>query len=187
LADLLGPEVRLVWLAEPTRHQPRDDRPDADARLDAGDRVSFADGYPLLLANSASLAQLNDWLAESGSTEGPLPMTRFRPNVVVDDAPPWAEDDWTGRRLRIGSAVFQVADGCDRCVVTTTDQETGVRGKQPLRILAERRKFGRDLLFGQNLVPVGSVRAVGSGADGVPVDIDDFGTIGVGDPVELLP
>jgi uncharacterized protein YcbX len=182
LGELLDRKVRLVWLARPTRHQHVD-----GGRPDPGDQVSFADAYPLLLANAASLDALNGWLADSGSTEGPLPMTRFRPNLVIGGAEPWAEDDWADRRLRIGSAIFRVADGCDRCVVTTTDQETGRRGKEPLRVLAARRKFGRDLLFGLNLVPAGPVdggtpERSGTGDDAA----DDFGTIGVGDSVELL-
>src|SRR5437764_5527611 len=92
----LDREVHLMYLDDPTRRpvNPRYARP--------GDRVSLADGYPVLLANSASLAMLNDWIAEGGSDEGPLPMTRFRPHVVVDGAPAWAEDGWVRRRLRIG-------------------------------------------------------------------------------------
>lgn len=60
-------------------------------------------------------------------------MTRFRPNLVVGGAPAWAEDDWVGRPLRIGDLSFRAAGPCNRCVVTTTDQETGVRTKEPLR------------------------------------------------------
>jgi len=77
LTEVLSRKVRLVFLDDPTRRpvEPRYARPD--------DRVSFADGYPVLLANTASLADLNDRIAESGSLEGPLPMTRFRPNIVI--------------------------------------------------------------------------------------------------------
>src|SRR4029450_7098533 len=96
----------------------------------ADDRVSFADGYPLLLANTASLDALNDRIAEGGSLEGPLPMTRFRPNVVIAGAAPWVEDAWTGGRIKIGEVTFRVPKRCDRCVVTTTDQETGERGRE---------------------------------------------------------
>ena len=83
-------------------------------------------------------------------------MTRFRPNLVVDGAPAWAEDDWVGRRLRIGDRMFRAAGPCDRCVVTTTDQETGVRTKEPLRTLGRHRNVKQKLLFGLNLVPIDS-------------------------------
>ena len=71
----------------------------------------FQDDFPVSLANLASLAALNDLIAESGSVEGPLPITRFRPNIVLAGAEPWAEDAWTGGRLRIGEATFHVPEG----------------------------------------------------------------------------
>ncbi len=80
-------------------------------------------------------------------------MTRFRPNVVVRGAAAWAEDDWVGRRLRLGELTFRVAKPCARCVVTTIDQDTAEPGKQPLRILAKYRTIGGGLLFGMNLIP----------------------------------
>ncbi|RKN49507.1 MOSC domain-containing protein [Micromonospora endolithica] len=160
LGRLLGRPVRLVHLARPTRHIPADDR-----EHDTGDQVSFADAYPLLLANTASLDALNGWLADAG--EPPVPMTRFRPNLVVRGAPAWAEDDWVGRTLRVGGVRFRAAGPCDRCVVTTTDQETGVRGKEPLRTLARHRNVAQKLLFGLHLVPV------------------DTGQVAVGDEVSV--
>lgn len=153
----LGEPVRLVYLDDPTR------RPvDPEFGID-GDVVSFADGYPLLLTNAGSLDQLGDWLAAAG--EQPVPMNRFRPNVVVTGYEPWAEDQW--RRIRIGSVSFRVAKPCGRCVVTTTDQITGARGTQPLKILGTRRRFGQNLVFGQNIIP------------------DSPGRIRVGDPVAI--
>ncbi|MFG1913849.1 MOSC domain-containing protein [Micromonospora sp. NPDC048898] len=149
LGALLGRPVRLVWLARPTRHLAAEDRDH-----DTGDEVSFADAFPLLLTNTASLDVLNDWLAEVG--EPPVPMTRFRPNLVVDGAPAWAEDDWVGRSLRIGDLRFRAARPCARCVVTTTDQETGVRTKEPLRTLGRHRNVQQKILFGLNLVPLDS-------------------------------
>ncbi|MGA4726368.1 MOSC domain-containing protein [Micromonospora taraxaci] len=162
LGALLGRPARLVWLARPTRHLAAGTR-----EHDTGDQVTFADAYPLLLANTASLDALNDWLAEAG--EEPVPMTRFRPNLVVDGASPWAEDDWVGRSLRIGHLRFRAAGPCDRCVVTTTDQETGVRTKEPLRTLGRHRNVKQKLLFGLNLVPV------------------DSGQLTVGDAVVIAP
>jgi uncharacterized protein YcbX len=162
LSATLDRKVRLYHLDDPTRRavEPEHSRP--------GDRVSLADGYPLLVANAASLVALNDWLAEESPGEWPLPMTRFRPNVVVSGAPPWAEDGWVGRRLRIGGVVFRAPKPSDRCVVTTTDQETGVRGREPLRTLARHRNVRQKLLFGLNLIP------------------DGAGELGVGDEVEVV-
>jgi uncharacterized protein len=162
LSRVLECKVRLVYLADPTNRavDPGYGRP--------GDRVSFADGYPLLVTNGASLDELNGWIAESGSVEGPLPMTRFRPNVVVSGAPAWAEDSWLGGRLRIGEVVFRAPKPSDRCVMTTNDQETGERGKEPLRTLARYRKINQLLLFGLNLIP------------------DGPGRIRVGDEVEVV-
>ncbi|MFI1561773.1 MOSC domain-containing protein [Streptomyces sp. NPDC020490] len=158
----LGADVRLVHMDDPATRRPVD-----PAYARPGETVSFADGYPLLLASAASLDALNSLIAQGEyPAEGPLPMNRFRPNVVVAGADAWAEDDWT--RLAIGDVVFRVAKPCGRCVVTTTDQETARRGKEPLRTLGRYRRFGGGLLFGQNLVPL------------------TRGTLRVGDPVRIL-
>ncbi len=164
LSTVLDRPVGLVWLDDPTR------RGVDPAYADPADRVGFADGFPLLLTNQASLDALNGWLLESGSPEGPVPMTRFRPNVVVAGAEAWAEDSWLGHRLRIGSVTFRVAKPCGRCVVTTTDQETGERGGEPLTVLARYRSFDQKLLFGVLLIPDARL-------DGIRV----------GDPVAVLP
>jgi uncharacterized protein YcbX len=153
----LGQPVRLVYLDDPTRRA-------VDPEFGAdGDTVSFADGYPLLLTSTGSLDQLGQWLTADG--DQPVPMNRFRPNVVVSGFGPWEEDRW--RRIRIGSVSFRVAKPCGRCVVTTTDQTTGERGRQPLRMLARHRRFGKSLVFGQNLIP------------------DSPGLIRVGDPMQV--
>jgi uncharacterized protein len=153
----LGEPARLVYLDDPTR------RPvDPDYGRD-GDVVSFADGYPLLLTSTSSLDQLGDWLVEEG--DEPVPMNRFRPSVVVNGFDPWAEDRW--RRVRIGDVSFRVVKPCGRCVVTTTDQFSGERFGQPLRMLAKRRRFGKELVFGQNIIP------------------DTPGQLRIGDPVEI--
>lgn len=146
LTAVLGVPSRLVFLDDPTR---REVNPDYGQPQD---RVSFADGYPLLLTNSASLTALNGWIAEGNhSGEGPLPIERFRPNVVVAGFEAWAEDEW--RRLRIGEVVFRVAKPCGRCVVTTTDPATGERGREPLVALAKHRNRDGSLLFGINVIP----------------------------------
>lgn len=144
VSDFLGRPARLAWLADPSV------RPIASHAL-PGDRVSLADGFPLALANAASLDAVNDWLLEAG--DEPVPMTRFRPNVVIAGAPPWAEDEWLGKRLRLGDVTFRVAKACSRCVVTTVDQETGEVGRQPLRALGRHRRHADGLLFGVALIP----------------------------------
>ena len=126
-------------------------KPDDDPRLvdssfaESGDQVGFADGFAFLLISEASLEDLNDRL------EDPLPMNRFRPNFVVRGCEPYAEDGWS--RLRIGDVPFRVAEACPRCAITTVDQETGTRGKEPLRTLATYRKFDGEVFFGRNLHP----------------------------------
>jgi uncharacterized protein YcbX len=127
-----------------------------------GDEVSFADAYPVLLANAASLADLNARLAT------PVEMVRFRPNLVVEGAAAWAEDCW--RLIRIGGVTFRVVKPCDRCVMTTVDPHTGTRPDktEPLRTLGRFRRDPRGVMFGQNIVP------------------QDLGTLREGDPVEIL-
>jgi uncharacterized protein len=154
LTEALGQPVRLAWLDDTSQ------RGVPAGYGEPGDRVAFQDEFPVTLGNLNSLAALNDHIAESGSLEGPLPMTRFRPNIVIADAPPWAEDGWNGGRVRIGEVVFRVPKGCGRCVVTTTDQETGERGHEPLRSLGTQRNVDQKLLFATNLISdgVGTVR-----------------------------
>jgi uncharacterized protein YcbX len=144
----LGTEVTLVHLDDPARRRPID--PDY-AR--PGETVSFADGFPLLVTTEASLAELNALIAAGDHPgEGPLPMDRFRPNAVLAGTEPWADDSCA--RIRVGDVEFRVVPPGGRCLVTTTDQRTAVRGREPLRTLARHRRFGGRLVFGQNLVPV---------------------------------
>ena len=146
LSDYLGARVRLVYQHDPASRAPNPQfaRPD--------DRVSLADGYPLLVTTEESLAALNDRIAEGPlAAQGPIPMVRFRPNVVVGGGIPWDEDGW--RRLRIGEAELRAVKGCDRCVITTTDAETAARGKEPIATLARIRRFDGETWFGMNLVP----------------------------------
>jgi uncharacterized protein len=164
LSKVIGEQVRLVYLDDPTR------RPTNPAHSRGTDRVSFADGYPLLLTSEESLGALNDWIAEGPkAAEGPVPMRRFRPSVVVSGAPAWAEDGW--RRLRIGAVTFRSVKGCDRCVLTTVDPDTAAKGHEPLFALARHRRWDNKVWFGVNLIP--------DNPAGDPV-------IRPGDPVEIL-
>ncbi|MDG4865476.1 MOSC domain-containing protein [Streptomyces sp. T-3] len=158
----LDAEVTLVHLDDPAVRRPID-----PGFALPGETVTFADEFPLLLTTVSSLDALNSLIAQGDhADEGPLPMNRFRPNAVVEGTAPWAEDGWS--RIAIGDVAFRVAKPCGRCVVTTTDQATGERGKEPLRTLARHRKQGSQLLFGQNLVP------------------EQPGTVRVGDVVRIL-
>ncbi len=161
-SKVIGESVRLVYLDDPTRR-----RPNAAFALPT-DFVSFADSYPLLLASQASLDTLNDWIAEGPrAAEGPLPMIRFRPNVVVSGGAAFEEDGW--RRIRIGDATFRVVKGCDRCTMTMTDPVSAQRGKEPIATLARHRRWDGETWFGMNIVP------------------DNPGaTIALGDAVEVL-
>ena len=115
-----------------------------------GRRVGFADGYAYLMIGEASLADLNARLAER--KQPAVPMNRFRPNLVVSGAAPYAEDGW--KQIRIGDSVFAAGKPCGRCQVPTTDQTTGeVTGPEPLATLAtyrDSKEFGT--MFGMNLV-----------------------------------
>ena len=106
--------------------------------------VSFADGYPALLIGQASLDDLNTRLAE------PVPMNRFRPNLVVAGGEAYEEDCW--HAFRIGEAVCWAEKPCARCTVVTVNQETAERGKEPLATLARYRQQGNKVLFGQNIM-----------------------------------
>jgi uncharacterized protein len=141
----LGQAVRLVY-------QPDDSHRAVDPTYaHVGDEVSFADGFPYLLANEASLLELNSQLDQ------PVPMNRFRPNLVIAGAAPYAEDDWS--EILIGDARFEVKKPCTRCAIITTDQETGERvGKEPLQTLTRSRTWQGKPAFAQNAICRGGER-----------------------------
>ncbi len=153
-SEFLEVGCKLVYLPDESV------RPVDPAYAEPGDRVSLADGFPFLLVSEASLADLNARLEQS------LPMNRFRPNLVVRGCEPFAEDGWRG--VRIARVTFRVVKPCARCTITTVDQESATKGKEPLRTLARFRRAGNKVLFGQNLIH------------------DKTGTLRVGDPVEIL-
>ncbi len=135
----LGVACRLVYMDE------RAVRP-VDPQYAVGpDEVSFADGYPLLLTSEASLAALNARL------DVPVPMTRFRPNLVVVGFDAFAEDQW--RQVRLGAVLFHVVKPSARCVVTTIDQQTAAQGKEQLKTLGAFRRWDGQVYFGMNLIP----------------------------------
>ena len=128
-----------------------------------GDRVGFADGYPVLLATTASLADLNARL------DTPVPMNRFRPNFVIEGGAPFDEDRHEG--VRVGPLTFRMPKRCARCSVTTVDQATAVTSKEPLRTLASYRTENNKVYFAQNLIPDGE------GAVAVGDEVSYFGLV----------
>jgi uncharacterized protein len=109
--------------------------------------VSFADGYPFLIIGQASLDELN------GRLETPVPMDRFRPNIVFTGGTPFQEDEM--HSFRIGEIRFFGVKPCGRCVMTTVNQETAIKGKEPLKTLSSYRTRDKKVLFGQNLLHTG--------------------------------
>ncbi len=156
LGRFLGIACRLVYF-------PNDGQRAVDPiYAQTGDITAFSDGFPILLITQASLDNLNNRLTE------PLSMRRFRPNLVIDGAEPYAEDQW--KRLRIGDLTLRVVKPCSRCVIPTIDPATGKRhaDAEPLRTLATYRLRDHKIFFGQNVI-----------ADGE-------GQLAVGQPVEVI-
>ena len=133
--------------------------PDQPALTDEGRvRAGFADASPALAISRASLNDLN------GRLDTPLPMDRFRPNLVVDGFGPYEEDAWASRR--VGDLPTRGGRPCPRCATTLVDQATGEKGVEPLRTLATYRRNG-----------------AGEVDFGVNVFFDGAGRIRVGDPI----
>jgi uncharacterized protein YcbX len=124
--------------------------------------VSFADGYPILLTNTASLEDLNQRLVE------PVPMNRFRPNIVISSDRAFSESSW--QKIVIGEITYSLVKPCSRCIMTTIDQETGMENpqKEPLKTLASFRRFPGGIMFGENVIP------------------ETTGIIKVGDPISVI-
>jgi uncharacterized protein YcbX len=162
----LGTACRLVYLDDPSA------RPVAEKWRLPGETVTFADGFPVLLTSLASLDDLNARLA------APVRINRFRGNIVIAGAAPWAEDTW--RMIRIGAVSFRIAKPCERCIVTTIEQETAARPNpaEPLRTLGTFRRAAQGVIFGQNLVPM----TEGDIATGDPVEILEQGPSNIGQP-----
>lgn len=158
--NLLGVPIRLVRMVDSFV------RPASPQWVSFSARVSFADAFPLLLANEASLVDLNRRLVDRGADR--VAMNRFRPNIVIRGAPAWAEDGW--KQIRVGSLLLDVVKPCTRCVMTTTDQQTGEipDRAEPLATLATFRRWENSVVFAQNVAHHGA------------------GELSIGDAVEVL-
>jgi len=157
LSDWLGADVRLVHVADGFKRIINE-----RYTVNADDHTGFADAYPILLASEESLQDLNSRL------DSPVPMNRFRPNVVFKGCEPFAEDTW--RRIRIGDVELALVKPCARCVVTTIDKETLVQSKEPLKTLSTFRKRDGEAMFGQNAIPLNEGRL----EVGMSVEILDY-------------
>ena len=135
LSAYLNQSVHLMWLGlEP--HRRLKNHPDV--------AISFVDTYPLLIIGEGSLQALNARIGRE------LAMLRFRPNLVIANSAPFAEDTW--QRIRIGEVEIELSKPCERCLMTTLDPDTAERSRdsEPLRSLAQFRKMGAAVVFGQN-------------------------------------
>ncbi|PXX41749.1 MOSC domain-containing protein [Aquitalea magnusonii] len=136
LSQYMGVPCKLLWLGMQSRR----------VLQEASTPMSFADGYPYLLVNQASLDALNQELAQ------PVSLRHFRPNLVISDALPYEEDDWS--LLRIGDILFEVAKPCTRCQLTTVNPLTGEfsADNEPMRTLIRTRQLPEGICFGVNLI-----------------------------------
>ena len=141
-SELAGRPLALVYMPDTTRRR-------VDARY-AGARniVSFADGFPLLVASTSSLADLNTRL------DAPVTMARFRPNLEVDGLPAWAEDSIA--MLDFGTVQFALVKPCSRCIMVNVVPDTGRVAAEPLRALARFRTTKHRVIFGQNALIAGA-------------------------------
>jgi uncharacterized protein YcbX len=152
-SDIIGIKCRLVKMPESTKRE-------VDKNFIKNKIVSFADGYPFMIIGQASLDDLNSRMEVS------LPMNRFRTNFVFTGQKPFEEDNW--KKFKIGNVNFEAVKPCARCVITTTDQDTAERFKEPLLTLSKFRNFNNKVMFGMNLV------------------CESTGKVGVGDKIEIL-
>ena len=159
LSSVLGADVRLVRF-DPAHQR----RCNPDYAGDSGAHTAFADGYPLLVISDASLADLNLRLAARSAPV--LPMNRFRPNLVLAGLEPYDEDHVD--TLVADGVTMKLVKPCTRCQITTTDQDSGQVGTEPLATLAGYRMDARlgGVTFGMNAIIVaGEGRELSVGAD----------------------
>ena len=139
--EAIGVKCSLVYMPDSTKRK-------VDPNYTTNKFVGFADGYPFLIIGEESLNDLNKRLEE------PVPMNRFRTNFVFNGGKSFDEDNW--KIIKIGDMVFHSLKPCPRCVITTIDQNTGMKDKEPLKTLASFRQKDNMVMFGMNLVAEGT-------------------------------
>ena len=146
----LSRQCRLVRIGASSQRKVPPEEITPAHRPAEGPDISFTDAFPTLMTSEESLADLNSRLPK------PVPMDRFRPNIVVRGGTPYEEDTWC--TARSSDIIFGCATPNLRCVITTIDQQTGTRdGSEPLRTLATyRRAPDGGVMFGQYLVHTGT-------------------------------
>ena len=164
-SDFLGmPGLRLVRLdPEQRRLSSRQWTGDIEAEN------AFADGFPLLVASTASLDELNRRLVAAG--DAPVSLQRFRPNLVLDGLQPYDEDHLDEIRFETGDGPVRIklVKPCARCTIPGVDPETGEQGHEPGDTLAGYRADARldgAITFAMNAVVVegfGRTLRVGQG------------------------
>ena len=143
LSIVLNFPVKLVYMPDSTRV-----KIDERYATSSNDITSFSDGYPILMISEASMLDLNNKLEQH------LPIDRFRPNLVFAGGEPFVED--TMKEFTInGCTFFGVKPGA-RCVITTINQETGEKGKEPLKTLSGYRRKDTKVYFGENVIAGGT-------------------------------
>ena len=152
--------IRLVRID--SKREADDNYVPAEARtlLGTTPRVALSDGFPILIAFEASLDELNRRLSMKG--KAPIPMSRFRPNIVIRNTRAFEEDTW--KVISVGSTVLHLVKGCPRCKQSCTDQLTGEVHEEPLATLKEFRALGynkEDAYFAQNAIAYGKSLSVG--------------------------
>lgn len=136
LGEMLNNDVRLVEISEHSNRQIDTDY------AQKGQYVGFADGFPTLVASSTSLMEFNSHL------ESPIDMRRFRPNIVIDGAKPYAEDQW--QKLRIGELELELVKPCSRCIMPSINPDNATKEMAVNQVLQKTRRKGRETYFGQN-------------------------------------
>jgi len=153
-SEALNIQCSLVYMPDTT------ERPVEKKYLSEDHIVSFADAYPYLIIGQSSLDDLNKRL------DFPVPMNRFRPNLVFSGGIPYTEDGW--HVFNAGTTRLRAVKPCARCMITTTNQETAELGKEPLKTLSSYRNVNGKVMFGMNVV------------------CEKEGILSVGDKIELL-
>lgn len=144
MSEAIRRRCRVVRLAEQAR---RPLAPKYAGPLpNAGRRVAFTDGAPLLLLGQGSVEALNERLVEQGGEA--LSVARFRPNILLSHCTPHEEDSW--RSIRLGDVEIGVGSPCSRCVMITVDPLTAEQGPEPLRTLSTYRRQDGLVMFGMN-------------------------------------